>query len=307
MQPLRYALNRWVLPRLGSEPLAIKNLNQKAWPTVAALTSERTYTDQIECVEWEPTNNSDGTDLLEEYARASRPLVLKNYAFPDVGGAWTLEWIKQVAGDTMTKIRVGDYASAPGDPEIVPMQLGEFIDYILGQSAFPQPDRLVDGLGPYLGNAPLSLLDEHLPSPRFLGDAPGTHYWLGSSGSQTPLHCHQHGDFLIQQLVGNRKFVLVPPHEALLVGCLPVNLNICTATFDPFDDDPDRFPGSDHIHSLHAELEPGDALLLPGFWFHAVQIEGSSMSATRSRNSMPAVIGGGPLQPWREPPIGRGW
>ena len=37
-----------MLPRLGVEPLATKNLLQKAWPKVAALTSARQYTDQVE-------------------------------------------------------------------------------------------------------------------------------------------------------------------------------------------------------------------------------------------------------------------
>jgi len=307
LQHLRYALNRWVLPRLGNEPLAIKNLSQKAWPTVAALNSERTYTDQIECIEWEPARTSDGTDLLEDYARTSRPLLLKGYATSSIGGSWALEWVKQVAGATMAQIRVGNYASAPGGPEIVLMRLADFVDYLLGQSAFPHPDRLVDGMGPYLGNMPIPHLDEYLPCPRFLGEAPSTLFWLGNAGARTPLHCHQHGDFLIVQLIGHRRFVLIPPHEALLVGYLPVNINISTAAFDPFRPDRDQFPGMDHIHRLRVDLEPGDALLIPGFWFHAVQIAEPSMSATRSRNSMPAAIGGGPLQPWRTRPFSRGW
>ena len=85
---LRYALYRWVLPRLGHEPLAIKNLSQKAWPTVAAFTSARQYTDQIECIEWESKGGDDGSDLLAEYTRTSRALVLKGYAASSMGTSW---------------------------------------------------------------------------------------------------------------------------------------------------------------------------------------------------------------------------
>lgn len=302
---VRYALNRWVLPRLGNEPLGLKNLSQRAWPKVAALTAAHAYADQIESIEWTESSDSDGTELLEQYALTSRPVLLKGYATSSVEARWTIEWVRAQVGSMMVEIRVGDYASAPGEPEQVLMRLADFVDYLLGQAPFPYPERLADGKGPYLGNKPIPTLDQYLPSPRFLSERPSSNYWLGSAGSCTPLHCHQHGDFLVFQLIGHRRFVLIPPHEALLVGYMPVNMNICTAAFDPFAPDQEQFPGA--IHRLYGDLEPGDALLLPGFWFHAVQITEPSMSATRSRKSMPAVIGGGPVQSWRSRPYSRGW
>jgi hypothetical protein len=304
---LRYGIERWVMPRLGKEPLAIKNLAEDAWPTVASLTSGQTYTDQIECVEWEPTRNSDASELLEDYARKSTPLVLKGYASSSMGEAWTLEWLKQEAGSCVVEVRVGSYASAPGDPESVLMSLADFVDYLSERLPFPHRHRLVEGMGPYLANMPISVLDKYLPSSRFLGENYTTNYWLGAADSQTPLHCHQHGDFLVTQLLGRRSFCLIPPHEALLLGYMPVNMNICTAAFDPFGPDCERFPGSDQIHKLRCDLEPGDALLLPGFWFHAVQITEPSMSATRTRSSMPSAVGGGPVDPWRTRAFARGW
>ena len=134
---LRYALYRWVLPRLGSEPLATKNLLQKAWPKVAALTSARQYTDQVESIKWEPKDDDDGTDLLEEYAQTCRALVLKGYAASSKATSWTLEQLKHEAEAFTTKVRVGDYASAAGDAESVTMQLADFVDYLMGRSAFP--------------------------------------------------------------------------------------------------------------------------------------------------------------------------
>jgi hypothetical protein len=84
-------------------------------------------------------------------------------------------------------------------------------------------------------------------------------------------------------------------------------MNICTAAFDPFKPDCERFPGSDRIHRLRCDLEPGDALLLPGFWFHAVQIVEPSMSATRTRSYMPSAVGAGPVGPWCTRAFTRGW
>ena len=51
---LRYAVFRWVMPYLQHEPLANINLAHKAWPTVAALSANREYTDAVESPAWEP-------------------------------------------------------------------------------------------------------------------------------------------------------------------------------------------------------------------------------------------------------------
>ena len=304
---LRYALSRWVLPRLGNEPLAIKNLSQKAWPKVAALTSARQYTDQVEGIAWGPKGDDDGTRLLNEYAETSRPVVLKGYGHASPCASWTLERVKDEVGETKVPVRVGGYASAPGDPEVVTMRVSDFIDYLLGRSAFPHTERLVDGMGPYLGNMVLPALARQLPRPRFFPQTSGTNFWLGGAGSRTPLHCHQHSDALLLQLIGRRSVMLVPPHQALLVGYMPVNVNICTAVFDPFAPDRHQFPGTDLVHSLRCELEPGDALLIPGFWFHAVRLAGPSFCGTLSHTMMPAAIGGGPVRPWRTCTYSRGW
>lgn len=177
---------------------------------MAALTSRQTYTEQIECIEWQPTKNSDASELLEDYARTSRPVVLKGYATSSMGEAWTLQWLKREAGSSVVEIRVGNYATTPGDPESVHMPLAEFVDYLSERSPFPHPHRLVGGMGQYLANAPISVLDKYLPSFRFLGEKFTTNYWLGAADSQTPLHCHQHGDFLVTQLLGRRSFCLIP-------------------------------------------------------------------------------------------------
>jgi len=250
--------------------------------------------------------NSDATELLKEYAQASKPLLLKNYVFSGNLSPWTFDYVKEIAGDTITKIRVGDYNSEFGDPEMMPMRLADYIDYILGNSKFPLPGREVYGLKPYMGNNRIPSLDKHLPMPRFLGDAPGTHYWMGCA-ARTPLHSHQQGDFFIQQLVGKRRFILVPPHEALLVGFLPIDLNIATANYNVFDMNDNDPALSQRIHEISIDLEPGDAFLLPGFWFHAVQITEPSLSATSASDLMPAAIGGGPMQPWRERSWARGF
>ena len=305
--PSRYAIERWLLPRLGMEPMAIRNLCQNGWPKVAALSLSRAGADEVATIPWSPRNNSDGSDLLEEYARESQPLLLKNYVSPPEGGFWTLEWIKQVAGETTVTIRVGDYESELGDARMVPMRLGAFIESLLGNAALSFGEQLPNGLRPYLGDSPLPRLDQYLSAPRYIGTVVGaTRYWMGSS-ARTAMHCHQSYDFFVQQLVGHRKFILLPPHQALLAGFWPRNPNIAITTYDPFRTDPAQAEEMPDVTPIIVDLEPGDALLLPGFWFHAVEVSEPSLSAVVSSENMPAAVGGGPRDTWRERPWARGW
>jgi hypothetical protein len=305
--PSRFVMERWVLPRLGMEPMTIRNLCQKGWPTVAALTSWRNGED-IDCLEWDTRHNSDGSELFEQHARESSPLLLKNYVSPPAEGAdWSFDFVKEVAGDSKVTIRVGDYESDLGDARMVPMKLGKFIDTVVGRTDFPQAPRLPGGLKPYLGDSALPLLDRHLKVPRFIGRVKGaTRYWMGS-GARTAMHCHQSYDFFVQQLVGRRRFILLSPHQALLAGFWPRNYNIAITAYDPFAAEDAADEKTRQVHPIYVDLEPGDALLLPGFWFHAVEVSEPSLSAVMASETMPAAVGGGSRQPWRERPGARGW
>ncbi|HKT84662.1 MAG TPA: cupin-like domain-containing protein [Novosphingobium sp.] len=305
--PSRYVVDRWVLPRFGMKPMTIRNLCQKGWPTVAALTLPRADDEQVASIRWDRGQDSDGSDLLEEYARQSRALVLKDYVSPPKGGSWTLEWVRQVAGDSDVTIRVGDYQAELGDARMVPMRLGAFIDSLLGHSPFPGRKPTPGALLPYLGDAPLPLLDQYLAAPRFIGKAAGVaRYWMGSS-ARTAMHCHQSYDFFVQQLVGRRSFILLPPHQALLAGFWPRNPNIAITAYDPFRTDPEHAEAMRYVRPIHVDLEPGDALLIPGFWFHAVEVAEQSLSAVISSENMPAAVGGGSRRAWQERPWSRGW
>ena len=186
-----------------------------------------------------------------------------------------------------------------------------------GAGSFPRDDLLIEGIGPYVGNQQIPELADQLPCPEWFvsrsdsDDSPSdvTTFWLGSAEAMTPLHCHHFCDTFVIQLIGRRTFKLIPPHQALLVGYMPQNINIGMAAFDPYAPDRAQFPGADHILSFDIDLGPGDALLLPGFWFHTVKLSAPSLSASRFvRSKMSAALGGGPTQPWRDAgSFVRGW
>jgi hypothetical protein len=230
--------------------------------------------------------------------------VLKGYLGTNV---WTLDKLRSEAGEIVQNVRVGDYDETSGNPDVVKMRVADFVDYLEGRAEFPHKNKLVKDKGPYLANVQFPSFAKQLPLPRFFPTTPEfSGFWLGA-GSRSPLHCHQHCDVLLTQLIGRRNVMLVPPHQASLVGCVPRNYNACTAEFDPFEPDRQRFP-VDLIQRLHYELEAGDALLIPGFWFHAVRITQPSFAASQFNDgTMPLSVGGGPRASWQKRSYAKGW
>jgi len=283
------------------------NLAERAWPVVSSFTEQRQYNGQIEQINCDTKNEAEISRLLTEYAETSRPAVFRDYIRAKIFVPGTFDQLKNAVGENTGKIRVGDYDKAAGEPNYVKMRVADFIDYLVGQTEFPHNERLVEGKGPYLGNAQFPSIVKQMPHPDFFPTNPDTTFWLGGT-SRTPLHCHMYCDVLLTQLIGRRRVMLVPPHQATLVGCIPRNINICTAIYDPFEPDQNVLPGRDPINKLYYELEAGDALLIPGFWFHAVRLEEPSFACSQFNDTaMPLAIGGGPRRLWKERAYTQGW
>ncbi len=306
---LKHELFRRVLPTLQYEPYAIRHLSYEAWPTIAALTAKQDFSKGLESVDWRGINlPDDGSEMIQALARSSTPLILRNYADSCPAASWSMDTLKSEFGREKVTVRAGDYISEFGQPRNISMQLGDFIDYLHGRAEFPRQNLLVDGLDPYVGNQLMPALANQLPRPDFFSPPQSADkskrdlvtFWLGSSNAKTPLHCHHFCDTFVIQLIGRRSFTLIPPHQALMVGYMPQNINIGMAAFDPYAPDRDKFPSADDIDIFDIDLGPGDALLLPGFWFHAVKLTAPSMSGSRFvRSRMPEALGGGPTRPWR--------
>ena len=315
---LKYELFRRVLPRLQYDPFAIRHLSYKAWPKISALTAALDYSKGVEHLSYEVDEISDdGSELLKRHAENSEPVVIRNYAKDSPLASWDMDTLHSKLGDEIVEVKVGDYLADFGQPRNLDIRLGDFIDYLMGRKNFPREDLLVEGVGPYVGNQKIPKLTSQLIHPDFFASSGNgsssfgdlTTYWLGSADALTPLHCHHFCDTFVIQLMGRRRFTLIPPHQALLVGYMPHNINIGMASFDPYSPDRDLFPGVDDIQSVDIDLGPGDALMLPGFWFHSVKLTAPSMSASRFvRSRMPAALGGGSPRLWRKPgPYQRGW
>lgn len=315
---LKFELFRRVLPRLEYEPFAIKHISNKAWPKVAALSASNDYSKGLDEIDWMSADVADdGSDLVRTHAEQSRAVVLRGYAAQSELANWSMQDLAREMADVPVSVRVGDYLAEFGQPHYLKMPLAKFVNYLEGNNAFPDESLLVPGVGPYVGNQKIPKLAEKLPQTKWFIGGDGTSgsrndlttFWLGSDEAVTPLHNHHFCDTFLIQLIGRRRVTMIPPHEALHIGYMPQNINMGMASFDPYNPNIEQFPLADKISMFHIDLEPGDALLIPGFWFHAVKLSAPSLSGSRfARSRMPAALGGGPTEPWRDSgEYHRGW
>ncbi|WP_434570777.1 cupin-like domain-containing protein [Pseudomonas sp. Z3-6] len=94
--------------------------------------------------------------------------------------------------------------------------------------------------------------------------------------SYTDWHFHVVDETFMAQVVGAKEVLLLPPDEASWRALRPV---IEQAGY-LYDIDTGRFPGTLALRALRTVVEPGDALYIPVYWWHAVQSLDDEFGAT---------------------------
>ncbi|MGR4976737.1 cupin-like domain-containing protein [Pseudomonas sp. LARHCG127] len=94
--------------------------------------------------------------------------------------------------------------------------------------------------------------------------------------SYTDWHFHVIDETFMAQVVGAKEVLLLPPDEASWRALRPV---VEEAGY-LYDIDTLRFPGTRGLHALRTVVEPGDALYIPVYWWHAVQSMDDAFGAT---------------------------
>lgn len=106
--------------------------------------------------------------------------------------------------------------------------------------------------------------------------------WMGRRDHAACTRLHR--DFLhafIGQVHGVKSFTLYAPDEAPLLypgACFNM---FQLALYDTFAPDEVRFPLARQAHAIELDLHPGQLLVLPAGWFHAVKSKGAVMSVNR--------------------------
>lgn len=229
----------------------------------------------------------DRDEFFNDYARASRPVVLSNATATWQSKSWTPESLRRDWGALPVQVRARHF---PGrDPRTLGLRdctLAEYIDDIAtydGQSPAPNVPR------PYMANqAPPAEWSAFIEPPTYYPGPYITRLWLGPAGTISHAHCDYSDNFLVQ-IFGKKTLTLYAPDEArflhtvegapsFMVDARRAAPRMLVAEVDPDAPDLARFPEYAGAHRLECELGAGDSLFIPSCWFHHVRSLTTSLS-----------------------------
>jgi hypothetical protein len=201
-------------------------------------------------------------DFLEQYIVAQRPVVLTDLTGDWPARSWTWESLTARHGHLVVEACVG--RSRAVDPyqewtklrtampfaelvsRILDPSTGDDVYVIANNAALEGPlAALLEDVGAVPGILPPERLVE-------------TSTWIGGAGARTPLH-HDTSDILFCPFLGRKRVRMLPPEE------LEITLKARGYWAPDVDlDDPE-------LAVREAIVEPGEALLIPSGWWHAVE------------------------------------
>jgi hypothetical protein len=118
------------------------------------------------------------------------------------------------------------------------------------------------------------------PVPRAWDKSTPTHRAFVFRGSYTDWHFHLDEEALMSQVVGTKETLLLPPDAETWSRLWPV----VEAETYAYEIDTAKFPRVAGLVPYRVRVEPGDALYIPLFWWHAVEAPPGEFGITVSTN-----------------------
>jgi hypothetical protein len=191
------------------------------------------------------------------------------------------------------RARVGDYVNTAFalDRAMQDMSMLEYLDLVATDAAGPQ--NLPPNLPPYLGNLELRQLNSLCHWPAYFDKMGPPRFWLGPSGTVTPLHC-DYDDNIFAQIWGAKRIFLAPPHHDEFLYTSEANAILFGSKFDPEAPDFEQFSLARQASMIECIVHPGELLYVPAGWYHQVCALTFSLSANRWARAMPFALNGDP-------------
>eukprot|EP00467_Chlorarachnion_reptans_P001128 CAMPEP_0114500496 /NCGR_PEP_ID=MMETSP0109-20121206/7997_1 /TAXON_ID=29199 /ORGANISM="Chlorarachnion reptans, Strain CCCM449" /LENGTH=899 /DNA_ID=CAMNT_0001678165 /DNA_START=246 /DNA_END=2945 /DNA_ORIENTATION=- len=147
-----------------------------------------------------------------------------------------------------------------------------------------QNTSTVSDMAYHLGELPEAIKEIIDPSPIFLSykdkhrdDSANQFLWISSGGVVTHTHCDMDHNFFVQ-LHGEKRFLLYPPHTYEHLALFPrIHPLWHKSQFNSINQSSDSYAP---LVSYRSDLEPGDILYVPPYWFHRVFSMTASLSIT---------------------------
>ncbi|NEX63708.1 cupin-like domain-containing protein [Noviherbaspirillum galbum] len=200
--------------------------------------------------------------------------------------ALTPQMLHDRYGDLRVRARVGDYVNKAFAPDRA-MQDMSMIEYLDLVSTGTQD------LPPYIGNLELRELNRMCYWPAYFGKMGPPRFWLGPSGTVTPLHC-DYDDNIFAQIWGTKRIFLSPPHHDEFLYTSEANAVLFGSPVNPEAPDFEKFPLARQASMIECIVNPGELLYLPAGWYHHVRSLTFSLSANRWARALPLALNGDP-------------
>ncbi|WP_211441008.1 cupin-like domain-containing protein [Collimonas humicola] len=196
----------------------------------------------------------------------------------------TPQTLRDRFGELHVRARVGDYVNTAFAPDraMQDMSLLAYLDLVA--------DNTQD-LPPYLGNLELRELNRLCYWPAYLKKMGPPRFWLGPSGTVTPLHC-DYDDNIFAQIWGAKRIFLSPPHHDEFLYPREANAVLFGSPFNPEAPDFEKFPLARQAAMIECIMQPGELLYVPAGWYHQVRALTFSLSANRWARALPLALSG---------------
>ncbi|WP_343073309.1 cupin-like domain-containing protein [Pyxidicoccus fallax] len=222
-------------------------------------------------------------EFFERYYLRNRPVIVEGLLedWPALS-RWTPEWLAERFGDEPVEVMAG--RESDGDPDfnaerlrrtlplrelIARMREGRETNdvYLVARNSL----LLREAFRPLLADlrAPVGYIHPDIATPD------SVHLWFGPAGTLSNLH-HDHLNVFFCQVLGRKRFWLAPSWETPWL----YNDRGLYSAVDIRAPDLERFPDFARATVHTCEVGPGDALLIPVGWWHAVKALDVSLSVT---------------------------
>ena len=200
--------------------------------------------------------------------------------------ALTPQTLRDRFGELHVRARVGDYVNTAFAPDRA-MQDMSLLAYLALVANNTQD------LPPYLGNLELRELNTLCYWPSYFNKMGPPRFWLGPSGTVTPLHC-DYDDNIFAQIWGTKRIFLSPPHHDEFLYSREANAILFGSPFNPEAPDFEKFPLARQATMIECIMQPGELLYVPAGWYHQVRSLTFSLSANRWARALPLALNGDP-------------
>ncbi len=204
-------------------------------------------------------------DFVENYVRPERPVVFRGLAREWVACRnWTEDYLRRVYGSSMMRVLITQ------DSAVTYGRKGTSDRYLTLSQYFDElrdENRSLPYLSTTWDQLPDSLRSE-VQTPSICRDASWVRYkfWVGRKGTVAPLH-RDSPQNLYAQLHGHKRFYLIPAKQTRQVYPRWQTLGIF-CDVDVENPDLDRFPRFSEAAISYCDLDPGDVLFIPSWWWH---------------------------------------